>query len=148
MPPLRTALTALLAAVPAAAVAAGPTTATAAPVPAASPAEVAAVAVAPEVYTVTGRVVRSATDRPVRGVRVSAYEAGETDFLGADLTDARGRFVITRVVAADNEFGIYVQGRRIGLQNGWVGCDKTVYPTFGDACTHSTPVGRIRIKVA
>ncbi len=94
---------------------------------------------------VTGRVVRFANGRPVRNVRVTAYDAGETDLLGADLTDAQGRFGI-RVGDQFEEFGIYVQGARVGLQNGWVGCDRTLKPTFGDACTFSATVGKIRIK--
>lgn len=100
----------------------------------------------PDTYTVTGRVVRVSNGRPVRGVRVSATNANETGFIGSDLTDAEGRFVMRGVTADDNEFGIYVQGARVGFENGWVGCDRTLKPTFGDACTLSSPTGKIRIK--
>ncbi|WP_170286150.1 hypothetical protein [Nocardioides rubriscoriae] len=132
---------ALLAVLPALAVLAPATPADAAPEQVA-PATAARMSVA-----VTGRVVRFTNGRPARGVRVSAYDAGETDFLGADLTDEDGRFGI-RVGDQYEEFGIYVRGARVGLQNGWLGCDRTLKPTFGDACTFSAAVGRIRIKAA
>ncbi|MDO9455361.1 hypothetical protein [Nocardioides sp.] len=101
----------------------------------------------PTVYTVTGRVVRFGNGRPVRNVRVSTFDGNDTDFLAADLTNRDGRFTMT-VTSSDDTFGIYVQGGRAGFQNGWLGCDKTLKPTFGDACTFGPQVGKIRIKVA
>ncbi len=98
-----------------------------------------------DLYVVTGRVVRFGNGRPVRGVRVSLYEGNPRDFLAADTTDANGRFAV-RFSAADDGFGVMVQGNRVGYQNGWVGCDLTVKRTFGAACVHGTTVAPIRIK--
>jgi hypothetical protein len=85
----------------------------------------------PTAYTVTGRVVRFGNGRPVRNVRVAAYDGNDRDFLGADLTGRDGAFTI-RVVAGDDTFGIYVQGARAGVEHGWLGCDKTPKPTPGE----------------
>ena len=100
------------------------------------------------VLTVTGRVVRFNNGNPVRNVRVSAYEAVPDGSLGSDLTDRDGRFVIRGVEAEDDELGILVDGRRVGFERGWVTCTKTLVSSWGDACTFSSQVGKVRIKTS
>lgn len=123
---------------------AGPTTADAS---APAPASVSRGGGPPTAYTVTGKVVRFSNGRPVKGVRVTAYGAIPSEGpLGSDLTNAEGRYVIRGAVATDNEFHILVNGTRVDYERGWRGCDGTLKPTAGDACTFSTPIGVTRIK--
>lgn len=103
-----------------------------------------------DTYVVHGRVVRTVGRRVVgvRGVKVTAYEVSPLDPRGNDLTDADGRFVIRGVQLQDSEVGVYVNGSRVGFDRGWVGCDKTLKPTWGGACSQGTAVGWIRITPA
>lgn len=97
--------------------------------------------------TVTGTVVWTSNGRPIRGVTVYAYKYDGRTRLGSGLTDGNGRFRIS-TPGDEEEFGIYVQGKKVGYAYGWVGCDKTLKPTFGAACTHSAAVGKVKIKKA
>jgi hypothetical protein len=140
---LRAALVVLLLLLPGTAV-----TALAGPAGAGAAAPRAAAAGAEDLYTVTGRVVRLANGRPVQGVRVTAYEVAPLEPRGAATTGAEGWFVIRGVRLKDSEVGVYVNGSRVGFRQGWVGCDKTLKPTWGAACSHSVAVGLIRITKA
>lgn len=143
---LRTVLLALVLLIPGAVVAA--LVAPADAVTPGAPAAPAARGGAADTYTVTGRVVRLANGRPVQGVRVTAYEVFPLEPRGAATTGPEGWFVIRGVELKDSEVGVYVNGSRVGFRQGWVGCDKTLKPTWGAACSHGVAVGLVRITKA
>lgn len=142
---LRTVLLALVLLLPGAVVTAlaAPADAGAAPAPAARGG-------AEGTYTVTGRVARVVNGRlvGVGGVRVTAYEVYPLDPRGAVNTGPEGWFAIRGVQLKDSEVGVYVNGSRVGYRQGWVGCDKTLKPTWGAACSHGVAVGLVRITKA
>lgn len=131
---------ALLVALPLITSVGAPAVSQAAPAPGASAAAKAVTTV------VSGKVVRFNNGRPVQGATVRIFDASETDFLGSVTTNAQGNYKAT--FRGDyEEFGIKIIGPR-GFQTGWLGCDRTLKPTFGDACTFGVNVPTARIKAS
>jgi len=80
-----------------------------------------------------GTVVDSVTRLPVAGVVVTARdEVDRTIVYGRDTTNARGVFVITGL--SRDEYALRLNGLRVGYENGYRACDRTVLPWL-DACT-------------
>ena len=80
-----------------------------------------------------GTVVDSVTKAPVPGVVVTARdEVDRTIVYGRDTTNARGVFVITGL--SRDEYSLRMNGLRVGYENGYRACDRTVLPWL-DACT-------------
>ena len=75
-----------------------------------------------------------AASRPF-GEQVAAALATVLD---SDVTDATGFF---RIPIFGEDFGLRVNGRTRGFENGWRACNGTVVPTWGAAC--QSPIGRI-----
>lgn len=90
-----------------------------------------------------GRVVDSETGNPVAGAVVESWDELLGAVEGTGTTHRGGVFRIAPLVG--EEHGVYVEGPQ-GYESGWLGCDLTVVPSFGDACTHSLGnLGRIRL---
>lgn len=87
---------------------------------------------------VMGRVVDSQTGLPVSDATVNVWNemvgSEWEEFQGTATTNASGRFRVGRLTG--EEHGIEVLGPE-GYESGWLGCDGTVVPTWGDACSHS-----------
>lgn len=112
--------------------------------PTASQAAPAPVAEKAPTTTVSGKVVRFSNGRPIQGAVVRIFDASETDFIGSVTTGQYGNYKGT--FRGDyEEFGIKIIGPR-GFQSGWLGCDRTLKPTFGDACTFGVEVPTARVK--
>lgn len=90
-----------------------------------------------------GKLVNPATGNPVKGVTVKVFRINTEHLLGQDRSGPAGRFRIEGLSAADEELDVRVNGSAVHYETGWVGCNHSVVPSFGAACTygqgHQTP---------
>jgi hypothetical protein len=88
---------------------------------------------------ISGRVVNAANGNRLRGITVSTRDVlALATVLDSDVTDATGFF---RIPIFGEDFGLRVNGRTRGFENGWRACNGTVVRTWGAAC--QSPIGRI-----
>jgi hypothetical protein len=85
---------------------------------------------------IRGRVVNAANGNPVAGVLVTVRDVVSLKVVAKDTTDAMGVYRVTGLT--DEEYGIKLNGRRAGFETGWLACNRTVVPTWGEACSHGT----------
>ncbi len=88
---------------------------------------------------ISGRVVNAANGNRLRGITVSTRDVvALRTVIDSDVTDATGFF---RIPIFGEDFGLRVNGRTRGFENGWRACNGTVVATWGAAC--QSPIGRI-----
>jgi hypothetical protein len=92
---------------------------------------------------VRGTIVNNGGN-PVSGilVRVRDVDTG-TDY--KDVTNAMGVFRVD-VPATAEEFSIRVNGRAEGFETGYLACNHTIVPTWGESCSQGAGrIGKYRI---
>ncbi len=93
---------------------------------------------------ISGKVVDAASGNRLQGTNVSTRDVVALGtVLHADATDANGFF---RIPIWGEDFGLRVNGRTRGYENGWRACDGSVVPTWGAACASPVgPIGKVRL---
>jgi hypothetical protein len=90
---------------------------------------------APPTDVVTGTVVDSGSGERLGGVEITVYDALLGTTYGTTTTNGGGRFRLTGI--EDEEIAVHVDGSAVGHETGYLSCEGTVVPTFGEACTTS-----------
>jgi carboxypeptidase family protein len=85
---------------------------------------------------IRGTVVNSHTHNPVPGVAVTVRDPVSLDVVGSDTTNADGVYRVTGLTS--DEYAIKFNGSARGYETGFLACDHSVVPTYGDACTFGT----------
>lgn len=84
-----------------------------------------------------GKVVNQANGKPVKGVLVRVFRINTDTLLGQDKTGSLGRFRIDGLdPVQDEELDVRVNGRAVGYESGWVGCNHRVVQSWGAACSY------------
>ena len=100
---------------------------------------------APPPTTITGRVVDPITHAGVAGVVVTARDVVALGTVYARATSGpQGYFKLTGVTV--EEVATRFNGASVSYETGWLSCNRTVVPTWGQGCSNGTGwIGFIRI---
>jgi hypothetical protein len=95
----------------------------------------------------SGRLVSSATGKPVSGVRVTIRRwTASTTVVASAVTNAKGYFKTAGLRADVNGYVIRVSARAAGYRSGWVGGGR-VQPLFEDAGAYQPSwVGVVKLR--
>jgi hypothetical protein len=97
-----------------------------------------------KVSFIRGVVVNSHTHNPVSGIAVTVRDPVSLDPIGGDTTNANGVYKIDGLTS--DEYAIKFNGSARGYETGYLACDHSVVPSFGQACTFGTGAeGRARL---
>ncbi len=91
---------------------------------------------------ISGRVVSSRTGRSVAGVGVEARRIGDLTTFDSATTDSDGRFSVR---APEEETALWVDGRPVGFESGYLGFGHVVVATWDEAV--SIGVGELSAPV-
>lgn len=89
---------------------------------------------------IRGKAVDAGTLEPIDEVQVTVYAIDLTTVLGTDVTGPTGTFRISGL-ACRQLCALELSGFATIHETGWVACDNTVVPTWGQAC--GAKLGRI-----
>jgi hypothetical protein len=94
---------------------------------------------------IRGVAVKAGNGTPIPGVLVTIRDIDDLSVVGSDVTNSNGVYRIDGLT--EDEYAVKFNGRSVGFEIGFLACNKSVVPTWGQACSFGTGnLGQARLQ--